>query len=69
MSQFEREPAKDGSDPFDYDAKPSRFYFDVEAVGQLPPEVIVEKVSPVTPGQGMARALAIAVTVLWCLLN
>ena len=42
---FERRPAKDGSDVFDFAAKPSRFYFDVEAVGQLSPEVIVEKVS------------------------
>ncbi|KAK4050615.1 RNA polymerase II subunit 3 [Microbotryomycetes sp. JL201] len=42
-AQFEREPSRDGSDPFEYDAKPTRFYFDVEAVGQLPPQVIVEK--------------------------
>ncbi|ORY40567.1 DNA-directed RNA polymerase [Leucosporidium creatinivorum] len=41
--QYEREPAKDGSDPFDFNAKPSRFYFDVESVGQLPPEEIVSK--------------------------
>lgn len=44
-AKFEREPALDGSDPFDFNAKPSRFYYDVETVGQLPPEEIVAKVS------------------------
>ncbi|KAM0791712.1 hypothetical protein ACM66B_003981 [Microbotryomycetes sp. NB124-2] len=42
-AQYEREPSRDGSDAFDFNAKPSRFYFDVEAVGQLPPQLIVEK--------------------------
>lgn len=41
--QFEREPAKDGSDGFEFNTKPSRFYLDVEAVGQLEPATIVNK--------------------------
>ncbi|KAL8278764.1 hypothetical protein RQP46_008833 [Phenoliferia psychrophenolica] len=40
---WEREPAKDGSDAFEFNARPTRFYFDVETVGQLRPEDIVTK--------------------------
>ncbi|SCV73412.1 BQ2448_7338 [Microbotryum intermedium] len=42
-AQYERPPAKDGTDPFDFNANPARFYFDVEAVGQMRPEEIVVK--------------------------
>ncbi|KAK4703691.1 hypothetical protein P7C70_g2516, partial [Phenoliferia sp. Uapishka_3] len=42
-AKYEREPAKDGSDRFDFNARPTRFYFDVETVGQLKPEDIVTK--------------------------
>lgn len=41
-SQFEKKP--EDSDPFPFNEKPSRFYYDVEAVGQLKPEDIVLKV-------------------------
>lgn len=43
---YERPAQKDsttGEELFDYNAKPSRFYFDVEAVGQLKPEDILQK--------------------------
>lgn len=36
------EPAGDG-EPFNYDAVPTRFYIDVEAVGQIPPQEILEQ--------------------------
>lgn len=39
----EREPAKDGSDAFDFDQRPSRFYFDVESTGQYAPGNVVIK--------------------------
>jgi DNA-directed RNA polymerase II subunit RPB3 len=29
------------SDPFDYNAVPNRFYFEVEAIGQIPPNEII----------------------------
>lgn len=45
-SQYEREPAKDGSDAYAFNAKPSRFYYDVESVGSLKPADIVLKVRP-----------------------
>lgn len=41
-AQYEKKP--EDSDPFPFDEKPSRFYYDVEAVGQLKPEDIVLKV-------------------------
>lgn len=44
FGQFEKEPAKDGSDPFDFNARPSRYYYDVETVGSLPPTDIVIQV-------------------------
>ena len=41
-AQFEKKP--EDNDPFPFNEKPSRFYYDVEAVGQLKPEDIVLKV-------------------------
>lgn len=41
-TQFEKKP--EDTDPFPFNEKPSRFYYDVEAVGQLKPEDIVLKV-------------------------
>lgn len=38
-AQFERPPEPD--EPFDYMQPPSRFYYDVEGVGSLPPKDIV----------------------------
>ncbi|KAK4054980.1 RNA polymerase II subunit 3 [Microbotryomycetes sp. JL221] len=42
-AQYEREPSQDGSDVFDFNSKPTRFYFNIETIGQLPPEQIVSK--------------------------
>ncbi|BGP56399.1 hypothetical protein JCM8202_000321 [Rhodotorula sphaerocarpa] len=39
--RFEKKP--EDTDPFPFNEKPSRFYYDVEAVGQLKPEDIVLK--------------------------
>ncbi|GAA5915265.1 hypothetical protein JCM8208_004519 [Rhodotorula glutinis] len=39
--KYEKKP--EDNDPFPFDEKPSRFYYDVEAVGQLKPEDIVLK--------------------------
>lgn len=39
--QYEKKP--EDTDAFAFDEKPSRFYYDVEAVGQLKPEDIVLK--------------------------
>ena len=65
---FERQPNKDGSDVFDFSAKPSRFYFDVEAVGQLSPEVIVEKVSRrLGEGVCLCRACVADLATLACI--
>ncbi|TAQ89145.1 hypothetical protein B7494_g2531 [Chlorociboria aeruginascens] len=36
------EPAQDGV-PFDYDAVPERFYFEVESVGNLEPDAIIQQ--------------------------
>ncbi|KAK4242111.1 DNA-directed RNA polymerase [Achaetomium macrosporum] len=36
------EPPQEG-EPFDYDAVPNRFYFNVESAGSLPPDVIVSE--------------------------
>ncbi|KAI9739380.1 MAG: 45 kDa subunit of RNA polymerase II [Claussenomyces sp. TS43310] len=36
------EPAQEG-EPFDYDALPSRFYFEVESAGSLEPDAIVQE--------------------------
>lgn len=36
------QPAAEG-EPFDYKAKPSRFYFDVETVGNLDPDAIIQQ--------------------------
>ena len=38
-TEWEEEPRP--GDPFDYDAQPNRFYFEVESVGQLPARDIV----------------------------
>ena len=35
------EPAQEG-EPFNYDAVPERFYFDVESVGNLDPDAIIQ---------------------------
>ncbi|EFW98980.1 RNA polymerase 2 subunit 3 [Grosmannia clavigera kw1407] len=35
------EPAQEG-EPFDYDATPGRFYYDVESIGQMEPDAIVQ---------------------------
>lgn len=40
--QYEKKP--EDTDAFPFNEKPSRFYYDVEAVGQLKPEDIVLKV-------------------------
>lgn len=40
--QYEKKP--EDTDAFPFNEKPSRFYYDVEAVGQLKPEEIVTKV-------------------------
>ncbi|CEQ42820.1 SPOSA6832_04685 [Sporobolomyces salmonicolor] len=40
-AKYEKKPEE--NDPFEYNEKPSRFYFDVEAVGQLKPEDVVLK--------------------------
>ena len=39
----EEEPAKD-DEPFDFHAKPEKFYFDVETVGSMSPQEVVMKV-------------------------
>jgi DNA-directed RNA polymerase II subunit RPB3 len=36
------EPPQEG-EPFDYDAVPNRFYFNVETAGPLPPDVIISE--------------------------
>ncbi|KAI9879428.1 MAG: 45 kDa subunit of RNA polymerase II [Pleopsidium flavum] len=36
------EPPQEG-EPFDYDAMPSRFYFEVESVGNLEPDAIIQQ--------------------------
>jgi hypothetical protein len=41
--QYEREPTDD--EPFDFEAQPSRFYFDVESVGNIKPDDVVIKAS------------------------
>jgi DNA-directed RNA polymerase II subunit RPB3 len=38
-AQFESPPDKDA--PFDYNAKPDKFYFEAETVGSLAPEEVV----------------------------
>ncbi|TLS22903.1 uncharacterized protein PpBr36_06347 [Pyricularia pennisetigena] len=38
-----REPPPQEGEPFDYDAVPNRFYFDVETCGSLDPDVIVQE--------------------------
>ena len=35
------EPPQEG-EPFDYDAVPNRFYFEVETCGSMPPDLIVQ---------------------------
>jgi DNA-directed RNA polymerase II subunit RPB3 len=40
----QEEPA-DPEEPFDYEARPGRFYFDVETVGSVSPGEVVESVS------------------------
>jgi DNA-directed RNA polymerase II subunit RPB3 len=39
----EEEPPRD-DEPFDYNAKPSKFYFEVETDGSLSPQEVVMKV-------------------------
>ncbi|KAI9770794.1 MAG: 45 kDa subunit of RNA polymerase II [Geoglossum simile] len=36
------DPPQDG-EPFDFDAEPSKFYFDVESVGNLEPDIILQQ--------------------------
>jgi len=36
------DPAQEG-EPFDYNAQPERFYFDIETVGGLEPDVIMQQ--------------------------
>lgn len=43
LAQYEKKPEE--NEAFEFNEKPSRFYYDVEAVGQLKPEEIVLKVS------------------------
>ena len=38
---WEEPPAE--NEPFDYNAQPSRFYFDLETVGSLEPDVVVQQ--------------------------
>lgn len=40
----EEEPPRE-DEPFDYNAKPEKFYFDVETVGSLTPQEVVLRVS------------------------
>ncbi len=35
------EPPQEG-EPFDYDAVPARFYYDVESIGQMDPDAIIQ---------------------------
>ncbi|KAJ5899317.1 hypothetical protein N7495_004061 [Penicillium taxi] len=37
------ETAANPDDPFDYDAEPDRFYFDVESIGNLEPDMIIQQ--------------------------
>ena len=39
----EWEEAPQVTDPFDYDATPSRFFFDVETVGTLEPDMVIQQ--------------------------
>jgi hypothetical protein len=45
--QYEKKPEE--NDAFEFNEKPSRFYYDVEAVGQLKPEEIILKVRALSP--------------------
>lgn len=40
----EEEPPKE-DEPFDFNAKPEKFYFEVETVGSMTPQEVVMKVS------------------------
>ena len=40
-AEWEEEPRE--GDQFDFDAEPRQFYFDVEAIGQIPPDQIVTR--------------------------
>ena len=40
----EEEPPRD-DEPFDFNAKPNKFYMDVETVGSLSPQEVVMRVS------------------------
>lgn len=37
------EPAANPDQPFDYDAEPNCFYFDVESIGNLEPDMIIQQ--------------------------
>lgn len=37
------EPVANPDQPFDYDAEPTTFYFDVESIGNLEPDMIVQQ--------------------------
>ncbi|KAJ5168522.1 uncharacterized protein N7482_004116 [Penicillium canariense] len=37
------EPANNPDQPFDYDAEPTTFYFDVESIGNLEPDMIIQQ--------------------------
>jgi DNA-directed RNA polymerase II subunit RPB3 len=39
----EWEPAANPDQPFDYDAEPNNFYIDVESIGNLEPDVIIQQ--------------------------
>jgi DNA-directed RNA polymerase II subunit RPB3 len=43
MSKYAKweEPAQEG-EPFDFDATPERFYFEVESIGNLEPDAIIQ---------------------------
>lgn len=54
-----REPRHPDNAPFDYNAKPERFYFDVEVVGSLTPAEVVMNV-------GWPIVNVIFRTLSWC---
>lgn len=37
------EPAAPADQPFDYDAEPNIFYYDVESIGNLEPDMIIQQ--------------------------
>lgn len=61
-AQFEERP--DPSEPFDYNSTASRFYFDVETVGSMTPQEVVETVRLLPLGCGVGTAFMI-VKIIW----